>query len=189
MATGRPLPPLELALEERASLEWLVRRGKTAQQWAFRARIVLRCAEGLSNTAVARALGTSINTVGKWRSRFVQWRLDGLGDEPRPGAPRTVSDEQVEEVVTLTLESPPKGATHWSTRSMAKRVAVSQSTVNAERLAVVPLHAAAQAEGELLAAVAPEPALGEIRHNGVRPVEGLGPVVLHDVPGCPSHLR
>ena len=130
MATGRPLSPLALTEEERASLERLVRRGKTAQRLAFRARIVLRCAEGLSNTAVAQELGTSNNTVGKWRSRFVERREDGLSDEPRPGAPRKVGDEKVEELVTLTLESTPKGASHWSTRGMAKRTGVSQSTVS-----------------------------------------------------------
>jgi transposase len=130
MATGRPLPPLELTPEERASLERLVRRGKTAQRLAFRARIVLRCAEGLANMAVAQELGTSNQTVGKWRSRFVERREDGLSDEPRPGAPRTVNDEKVEELVTLTLESTPKGASHWSTRGMAQRTGVSQSSVS-----------------------------------------------------------
>jgi transposase len=130
MATGRPLAPLELTPEERAGLERLVRRGKTAQRLAFRARIVLACAEGLANTAVAQELGTSNNTVGKWRSRFVERREDGLSDEPRPGAPRKVGDEKVEEVVTLTLESTPKGASHWSSRGMAKRSGVSQSTVS-----------------------------------------------------------
>ena len=130
MATGRPLPPLELTPDERASLERLVRRGKTAQRLAFRVRIVLRCAEGLANTAVAKKLGTSNQTVGKWRSRFVERREDGLSDAPRPGAPRTVNDEKVEELVTLTLESTPKGASHWSTRGMAKRTGVSQSTVS-----------------------------------------------------------
>ena len=130
MATGRPLAPLELTPEERAGLERLVRRGKTAQRLAFRARIVLACAEGLANTAVAQELGTSNNTVGKWRSRFVDRREDGLSDEPRPGAARTVDDDKVEELVTLTLESTPKGASHWSTRGMAKRTGVSQSTVS-----------------------------------------------------------
>ena len=130
MRRGRPTPTLELSEEEHKTLERFVRRGKTAQRLAFRSRIVLRCAAGLTNTAVARELGTSNATVGKWRSRFVELRLDGLLDEPRPGAPRTVSDEQVEEVVTLTLETTPKGATHWSTREMGRHVGLSQSTIH-----------------------------------------------------------
>ncbi len=130
MRTGRPKSQLRLTVEEQDTLNRYVRRLKTAQHLAMRARIVLRCADGLTNTAVAEALGISNNTVGKWRSRFVARRLDGLLDEPRPGAPRKVSDEQVEQVVNLTLESTPKGATHWSIRTMAKRVGVSRSTVN-----------------------------------------------------------
>ncbi len=130
MRTGRPKPLLQLTEEEQSTLERYVRRLKTAQHLAMRARIVLRCADGLTNTAVAEELGISKPTAGKWRSRFVEHRLDGLLDEPRPGAPRKVSDEQVERVVTLTLESTPKGATHWSIRTMANRVGVSRSTVN-----------------------------------------------------------
>jgi transposase len=130
MRRGRPIPPLELTAEEQVSLERLVRRGKTAQQLALRARIVLLCAGGPTNDQVAHELAVNRKTVGKWRSRFVQRRLDGLLDEPRPGAPRTVEDEKVEEVVTLTLETTPKGATHWSIRTMGKRVGVSSSTVN-----------------------------------------------------------
>ena len=130
MRTGRPKAALQLTGEERATLSRYVRRHKTAQHLAMRARIVLRCADGLANKAVAEEFGISNPTVGKWRSRFVERRLDGLLDEPRPGAPRKVSDEQVERVVTLTLESTPKGATHWSIRTMGKRVGVSRSTVN-----------------------------------------------------------
>ncbi len=130
MRTGRPKPLLHLTEEERDTLNRYVRRHKTAQHLAIRSRIVLRCAEGLANKAVAEALGISKPMVGKWRSRFVEHRLDGLMDEPRPGAPRKVSDEEVERVVTLTLESTPKGATHWSIRTMAKQVGVSRSTVN-----------------------------------------------------------
>lgn len=130
MRKGRPVAPLELTREERVTLERFERRGKTAQQLALRARIVLRCADGLLNMVVAEELGVSRPTVGKWRARFVERRLDGLLDEPRPGAPRTVDDEKVERVVTLTLELNPKGATHWSIRTMAKRVGVSRSTVN-----------------------------------------------------------
>jgi transposase len=86
---------------------------------ALRARIVLACAEGRSNTAVAARLGISRTAVRKWRDRFLAWRLDGLGDEPRPGVPRTISDAQVEEVVVRTLEEVPEGATHWSKRELA----------------------------------------------------------------------
>jgi transposase len=130
MRTGRPKPLLQLSEEEHGTLTRYVRRPKTSQRLALRARIVLRCADGLANKVVAGELGISNPTVGKWRSRFVERRLDGLLDEPRPGAPRKVSDEKVEEVVTLTLESTPKGATHWSIRTMAQQVGVSRSTVN-----------------------------------------------------------
>ena len=130
MRPGRPKALLHLTQEEQDTLTRYVRRHKTAQRLALRARIVLRCAEGLPNTVVAEELGISQPTVGKWRYRFVERRLDGLLDEPRPGAPRKVSDEEVERVVTLTLESTPEGATHWSIRTMANRVGVSRSTVN-----------------------------------------------------------
>ena len=130
MRTGRPKALLYLTGEERDTLNRYVRRLKTAQHLAMRARIVLRCADGLPNTAVAAELGISKPTVGKWRSRFVERRLDGLLDEPRPGAPRKVSDEEVERVVTLTLESTPRGATHWSIREMARHVGLSRSTIN-----------------------------------------------------------
>ncbi len=130
MRKGRPITPLHLSIEERNTLTRYVRRPKTAQHLALRSRIVLRCAEGLTNKAVADELGISRPTVGKWRSRFVERRLDGLLDEPRPGAPRKVSDEKVERVIALPLESTPKGATHWSTRTMAQHVGVSHSMVN-----------------------------------------------------------
>lgn len=130
MRTGRPKTPLHLTEEERNTLKRYVRRLKTAQHLAMRSRIVLRCADGLTNKAVAEELGISKPMVGKWRSRFLVRRLDGLLDEPRSGAPRKVSDEEVERVVTLTLESTPKGATHWSIRTMAQRGGVSRSTVN-----------------------------------------------------------
>ncbi len=130
MRTGRPKPVLHLTEEEQDTLEDYVRRPKTAQHLAMRARIVLRCADGFTNTAVAEALGISKPTVGKWRSRFLVRRLDGLLDAPRPGAPRKVSAAQVERVVALTLESTPKGATHWSIRTMGERAGVSRSTVN-----------------------------------------------------------
>jgi transposase len=127
---GRRLVPLVLSRDERETLERFVRRRKTAQQWALRARIVLRCAEDVANREVAKQLGVHEATVCKWRGRFLKRRLDGLQDDPRPGAPRKISDETVERVVTMTLESTPSDATHWSTRDLAKRVGVSQSTVS-----------------------------------------------------------
>lgn len=130
MAIGRPIPPLILSADERETLERWTRRGKTAQALAQRARVVLNCSEGKSNTAVARELRLTNQTVGKWRSRFLDRRLDGLLDEPRPGAPRRITDAQVEEVVTLTLETTPRDATHWSTRSMARRSGLSRPTIN-----------------------------------------------------------
>ena len=130
MRTGRPIAPLSLAAEERARLEEWARRPKTAQALAQRSRIVLACATGRSNLAVASNLGITHQTVGKWRQRFLERRLDGLLDEPRPGAPRKVTDAQVERVVRLTLESTPADATHWSTRAMAKRCGLSQTMVS-----------------------------------------------------------
>lgn len=127
---GRRLLPLALGEGERETLERLVRRRKTAQQIALRARIVLRCADGLANREVAKQVGVHEATVCKWRGRFVSKRLDGLWDDPRPGAPRKISDETVEHLVTMTLESTPSHATHWSTRDLAKRIGVSQSTVS-----------------------------------------------------------
>ena len=129
MRTGRPKQPLVLSDEERAKLEQWVRRPKTAQRLALRSRIVLGCAEGLSNQAVAHQCGTSPHTVGKWRERFRTARLEGLADEPRPGAPREITDREVEEVVTRTLESPPPEATQWSTRAMAQATGLSHMAV------------------------------------------------------------
>ena len=126
------LVPLVLDEVERSQLEAWSRRPKTAQALALRARIVLRCAagEGLdTNTMVAEDLDLGRGTVAKWRSRFLVDRLDGLLDEPRPGRPRTVTDEQVEQVVTATLESTPRNATHWSTRSLAAELGMSPSAV------------------------------------------------------------
>jgi len=125
--------PVEITLsdDERARLEAWARRHETAQALALRSRIVLACAEGESNTRVAQRLAVSVPTVGKWRGRFAAERLDGLVDEPRPGRPRTVLDDQVEDVVVKALESaPPDGGTHWSTRQMAAVTGVSQSTVS-----------------------------------------------------------
>ena len=130
MAIGRPMPPLILDDVERETLERWVRRPKTAQALALRARMILACAEGRSNIAVGADLGVSDETVGKWRARFVEQRLDGLSDEPRSGRPRTVTDDDVEQVITLTLETMPRDATHWSTRSMAQRCGLSHNTVS-----------------------------------------------------------
>jgi transposase len=130
MRTGRPKAELVLTAEERATLEAFTRRRKTAAGLAMRAAVVLACAAGTNNKSVAERLRVTPLTVGKWRSRFVRDRLDGLLDEPRPGAPRKVTDRQVEKVVTRTLETTPKGATHWSTRQMAKRSGLSHTTVS-----------------------------------------------------------
>lgn len=127
---GPRLPPVILTIEERETLERWLRRSKTSQALALRARIVLECTQNQTNTAIAKAVGTTNDTVGKWRSRFEAKRLDGLLDEDRPGAPRTITDEQVEQVLVRTLESQPEDATHWSTRSMAKRSGMSQSAVS-----------------------------------------------------------
>jgi len=118
-----------LSDEERGQLERWTRRRTSAQALALRARIVLLAADGLTNTEIAQRLGVTRPPVTKWRNRFVALRLDGLVDEPRPGRPRTVSDDQVEEVIVRTLESTPKDATHWSTRSMAREVGLTQSAV------------------------------------------------------------
>ena len=129
MAIGRPLSSLILGDEERETLTQWARRPTTAQALALRSRIVLACADGKSNVAIAAAFGVVKQTVGKWRARFIARRLDGLLDEPRPGAPRKISDAEVERVVTLTLETTPVGATHWSTRSMAAQTGMSQSAI------------------------------------------------------------
>jgi transposase len=128
---GRPKVQLTLDRGEREQLERWARRGKTAQALALRSRVVLECATGASNTEVASRLRVSGATVGKWRRRFVADRLDGLLDEPRPGRPRSVADDRVEEVIVRALSSaPPDGGTHWSSRQMAAVTGVSQSTVS-----------------------------------------------------------
>jgi transposase len=128
---GRPKAPLVLTEQERETLERWARRRTSAQALALRARIVLACAEGATNQQVAERLGIWPQTVGKWRGRFVRQRLEGLADEPRPGRPRTIADAQVEEVVVATLERPPPNHdTHWSTRSMARQVGLSQSAIS-----------------------------------------------------------
>ena len=125
----RLLQPLTLTDDEREKLEAWVRRPKTSQRLALRSRIVLAAAAGEANTAVARRLRVTMPTVGKWRARFLADRLEGLVDEPRPGAPRTITDADVEAVVTKTLESKPDNATHWSSRGMAAACGLSQTAV------------------------------------------------------------
>jgi len=129
MAGGRPKEPLVLTDEERDQLKCWARRPTTSQRLALRSRIVLACGTGATNADVAEELGITRPTVGKWRARFLEHRLDGLVDEPRPGAPRTITDEDVDRVVALTLESKPKNATHWSTRSMAEATGMSQTAI------------------------------------------------------------
>ena len=127
---GTPKPALVLTDDERETLERWARRHTSAQSLAIRCRIVLACAEDLPNTEVAQRLGVSRATVGKWRARFVEHRLDGLHDDPRPGGPRKISDEDVERIIVKTLEETPRDATHWSTRSMAQATGMSQSAVS-----------------------------------------------------------
>src|SRR5215218_5189992 len=121
---------IELSDQERLQLQAWTRRRTSAQALALRSRIVLAAAEGLRNTEIAERLGINRAIAAKWRSRFAEQRLDGLTDEPRPGRPRTITDEQVDAVITTTLESTPKEATHWSTRSMAKEVGLTQTAVS-----------------------------------------------------------
>ena len=127
---GTPKAVLELSVDERETLERWARRPKSAQALALRCRIVLACADGGTNTEVAERLSVTRHTVGKWRQRFVEDRLDGLHDEPRPGAPRSIGDADVERLIVATLEQTPRDATHWSTRSMAAATGISQSTVS-----------------------------------------------------------
>jgi transposase len=119
-----------LADDERERLQAWARRPKSAQRLALRARIVLAAAQGKANIEVAAALRISLPTVGKWRSRFLAARLDGLVDEPRPGAPRTITDDDVERAVVTTLETKPENATHWSTRSLAAKLGLSQTAIS-----------------------------------------------------------
>jgi transposase len=127
---GRPKRELVLSDEERETLERWARRRTTAQALALRCRIVLACADGGNNLEIAARLDINDHTVGKWRNRFIDRRLDGLHDEPRPGKPRTISDDDVERVIVKTLESTPKNATHWSTRSMATETGMSQTAIS-----------------------------------------------------------
>ena len=128
--TGRPTAVIELTDDEREVLERWARRPKSAQALALRCRIVLAAAEGRLNKDIAEELGCAAVTVGKWRARFAQHRIDGLHDEPRPGPPRSITDEDVERVIVKTLEDTPRDATHWSTRSMAAEVGLSQTSIS-----------------------------------------------------------
>jgi transposase len=127
---GPKLPELALTDEERATLSRWARRRTSSQALALRCRIVLACAEGHSNQAVADRLGVSKPTVTKWRARFLKRRVEGLADAPRPGAVRTITDEQVEQVLVATLETTPADATHWSTRGLARQLGMSQSAIS-----------------------------------------------------------
>src|SRR6266704_6858350 len=119
-----------LSGEERETLERWARRPKSSQALAFRCRIVLAAAEGRSSKEIAAELGCNANTVGRWRGRFARRGFDGLHDEPRPGKPRSIGDEDVERVIVKTLEQQPVNATHWSTRSMAAATGMSQTAVS-----------------------------------------------------------
>ncbi|MDX6706130.1 MAG: hypothetical protein QOI48_1976 [Solirubrobacteraceae bacterium] len=131
MARGPAAVSIELTDNEREALQRWSRRRRSAAGLAQRSRIVLACAEGLTNTAVAKRVGVSVPTVRRWRGRFAERRLDGLLDEPRPGRPREIFDEQVENVIVKTLESkPPDGGTHWSTRNMAAAAGLNQTAVS-----------------------------------------------------------
>jgi transposase len=130
MERRRHHKPLMLTDSERRTLEQWARRPKTAQRLALRSRVVLACAEGWTNRAVGKRLHVSSNCVCKWRERFRVQRLDGLVDEPRPGAPRKATDERIVDVITQTLEGPPAHATEWTTRSMAERVGLSKATIS-----------------------------------------------------------
>lgn len=127
---GRPLASFEIPAQDQEQLQAWSKRPKTAQALAMRSRIVLLAGEGNNNTDIASKLLTTKQTVGKWRQRYIAQGLDGLLDEPRPGTSRRLSDKDVERVLTLTLESTPQAATHWSTREMAKACGLSRASVH-----------------------------------------------------------
>jgi transposase len=129
MPRGPKPTPITLTGEERVKLTDWARRPTSAQRLALRAKIILAAADGHANATIAADLRVTLPTVRKWRDRFAAHRLEGLIDEPRPGAPRTVTDEQVESAVTRTLESKPAHATHWSTRTLARELGLSQTAV------------------------------------------------------------
>jgi transposase len=130
MRTGRPRRPLILTAEEKERLQSLAHRARSQSALARRARVVLACAEGLASKSVAKKLRCSLGMVGKWRARFLKTRLEGLYDEPRPGAPRKITDAQVEQIVIQTLESTPRAQTHWSTRGLARATGLSRMTIS-----------------------------------------------------------
>src|SRR5213592_2932312 len=130
MRTGRPKRPLTLTKDEQERLQSLAHRARSQPALARRARVVLACAQGLANKSVAKKLRCSLGMVGKWRSRFLKMRLEGLYDEPRPGAPRKVTDDDVERIIIQTLETTPRGQTHWSTRELAKATGFSRMTIS-----------------------------------------------------------
>lgn len=148
MAFGRPLQKLVLSADEAAKLAMMARRPKSHQRTALRTDIVLDCASGMSNTAVAKRHEVTLATVGKWRQRFLAQRLAGLGDAPRPGQPRKLTDAKIEAVVTRTLEKKPVGTTHWSTRSMAK---AKRDDAKRHRAHLARIRAEAASAGELQA--------------------------------------
>lgn len=127
---GKPAAAIELTERERAELQGFAGRRRTAQGLARRAKIVLLAAEGFENKEIARRLGADQKTVGKWRRRFAEHRLDGLHDEPRPGAPRQITDDEIAETIRLTLETTPPNATHWSLRGMARATGYAPSTIH-----------------------------------------------------------
>ena len=129
MAVGRPIPPLELSDEEKKQLETMANSRSLPYAQVRRAQIILLSAQGLTNTLIAKRVGLSINMVGVWRQRFIDQGLMGLYDQPKPGTPRSISDEQVAQLVKKTLNKKPKGATHWTCRSIAKETNLSKSTV------------------------------------------------------------
>src|SRR5262245_1498194 len=126
MARGRQLKELQLTGAETEQLTEWTRRHKTSQALALRARIVLACTQGADNSEVARRYDVTRQTVGKWRRRFLEHRLDGLLDEPRPGAPRKLDDARIEQLIATTLNEKPRQATHWSTRLLAAKLGISQ---------------------------------------------------------------
>jgi len=127
---GKPAVRIDLTQEARAELEGLAHRRRTAQGLALRARIVLAAADGHENRDIAKLLEAAPNTVGKWRRRYAEFGIDGLYDEPRPGAPREIGDDEIAEAIRMTLESVPAGATHWSVRSLAQAVGHAPSTIH-----------------------------------------------------------
>ena len=127
---GRPTAPLLLAKGEREALLAWTRQPKCPQALGLRARLILLCAEGMSNTDTAAQLGLTIQTVGKWRQRFIEKRLDGLLDEPRPGTPKKLSEADVDRVLGMTMEPPPNKQAHWSTRSLAAASGLSRASVH-----------------------------------------------------------